>query len=140
MEDNNLSVTYSSYETIDEQDKKINFRKVKELITYSDMLKSNHIGNLTGIYNCEKIGKFYMDDVGHEDYTLWLKIMQRVGKTKGLKEPLAKYRILSNSISSNKLKVLKWQWYIYRNILKLNIFKSSYYFMWYIYYAIRKRG
>ena len=140
MEDNNLSVTYSSYETIDEQDKKINFRKVKELITYSDMSKSNHIGNLTGIYNCEKIGKFYMDDVGHEDYTLWLKIMQRVGKTKGLKEPLAKYRILSNSISSNKLKVLKWQWYIYRNILKLNIFKSSYYFMWYIYYAIRKRG
>ena len=139
MSKHKLDITYSSYETIDEQNKKINTRIVKEFISYDDMLKSNHIGNLTGIYNCKKIGKFYMDDVGHEDYTLWLNIMKAVGSTKGIIEPLAQYRILSNSISANKLKVLKWQWNIYRKIVGLNIFKSSYYFVWYIYNAILKR-
>ena len=73
MQKNDLSLTYSSYETIDENNLKINIRFVKEKISYKDMLKSNHIGNLTGIYDCEKIGKYYMDNVGHEDYTLWLK-------------------------------------------------------------------
>lgn len=139
MQDNRLSLTYSSYETMDINNKNINHRTIKKTITYRDMLKSNHIGNLTGIYDCEKIGKYYMDNVGHEDYTLWLKIMKEIRETQGIIEPLAKYRILSKSISSNKLKVLSWQWKIYRDIIKLNIFSSIYYFMWYIYYSLKKR-
>jgi len=65
--------------------------------------------------------------------------MKKIGKTKAIIEPLAEYRILSNSVSANKLKVLKWQWNIYRNIVGLNIFRSAYYYLWYIYYAIKKR-
>ena len=139
MQDNDLAVTCSSYHTIDEDGKKINTRVVKESFSYSDMLKSNHIGNLTGIYDCEKLGKLFMDDVGHEDYTLWLRVMKKVGKTKAITEPLAEYRVLSNSISANKLKVLKWQWNIYRNIVGLDIFRSTYYFISYVYYALKKR-
>ncbi|SFO87178.1 glycosyltransferase family 2 protein [Hydrogenimonas thermophila] len=136
---NDLSLTYSAYDTIDEIGNKINTRYIKEYITYTDMLKTNHIGNLTGIYDSKKIGKFYMDNVGHEDYTLWLKIMNNIKETKGLNEPLAQYRIISNSISANKLKVIKWQWNIYRNILNLSLLKSSYYFVYYIFNAIKKR-
>lgn len=139
MQENSLSLTYSAYETIDEEDKYINKRMVKDYITYNDMLKSNWIGNLTGIYDCEKIGKYYMDNVGHEDYTLWLRIMKDIRYTKGLNEVLARYRILSLSLSSNKLKSLTWTWNIYRNIVGLNIFKSSYYFIHYLYYSLIKR-
>lgn len=139
MQDNDLAVTCSSYHTIDEVGKQINTRIVKESFSYGDMLKSNHIGNLTGIYDCEKLGKIYMDDIGHEDYTLWLKVVKKVNNIKTIVEPLAEYRILTNSISANKLKVLKWQWNIYRNIVGLDIFRSSYYFAWYIYYALKKR-
>lgn len=139
MQENDLAVTCSSYHTIDEDGKNINTRVVKESFSYIDMLKSNHIGNLTGIYDCEKLDKIYMDDVGHEDYTLWLKVMKKVGKTNTIVEPLAEYRILNSSISANKLKVLKWQWNIYKNIVGLNIFKSAYYFTWYVYYALMKR-
>lgn len=139
MKDNNLSVTCSSYYTIDENNKNINTRIVKEFFSYAIMLKSNCIGNLTGIYDCEKLGKIYMDDVGHEDYTLWLKVMKKAKNTRAIIEPLAKYRILNNSISANKLKVLKWQWNIYRNIVRLGIFQSTYYFIYYIYYALKKR-
>ncbi|QKF81109.1 glycosyltransferase family 2 protein [Halarcobacter ebronensis] len=139
MKKNNLVLTYSAYETINENNKHINTRYIKEVITYKDMLKSNRIGNLTGIYDTNKIGKYYMDDVRHEDYTLWLKIMKDINYTKGLNESLAKYRILNKSISSNKIKVLSWTWNIYRNNLNLNIFKSSYYFIHYIYYSLIKR-
>lgn len=139
MKDNNLSLTCSSYYTIDENNKNINTRIVEEFFSYASMLKSNCIGNLTGIYDCEKLGKIYMDDVGHEDYTLWLKVMKKAKSTKAIIEPLAKYRILNNSISANKLKVLKWQWNIYRNIVELGIFQSTYYFIYYIYYALKKR-
>lgn len=139
MNENNLSLTYSAYETIDENGNYINTRNIKRNITYKNMLKSNQIGNLTGIYDCEKIGKYYMYDVGHEDYTLWLKIMKDVKQTIGITEVLAKYRIVKSSISSNKFKVLGWTWNIYRNIIGLNFFKSLYYFIHYIYYSIMKR-
>jgi len=140
MQENNLYMTYSSYYTMDENSKYINTRVVKEMISYRDMLKSNHIGNLTGIYDVDFFGKIFLESQGHEDYILWLKIMKQLKFSKGMVEPLANYRIVSNSISSNKLKVLKWQWHIYRRVEKLNLFQSAYYFIFYIYYALKKRN
>lgn len=139
LTENSLSMTYSSYYTIDEANNIINMRKGKEKISYNDMLKSNYIGNLTGIYDCEKIGKYFMDNINHEDYTLWLKIMSEIKETKGISEPLAKYRIVTSSVSANKFRVLSWQWHIYRHVIGLNRIKSLYYFIWYAYYAIKKR-
>lgn len=139
MIEKNLSMTYSSYYTIDEGGNSINTRITKERITYADMLKSNYIGNLTGIYDQLKLGKHYQETAGHEDYILWLKIIKLLKETEGDLEPLAKYRILSNSISSKKTKVLKWQWSIYRNVEKLNILVSAYNFIWYVYFGLKKR-
>jgi teichuronic acid biosynthesis glycosyltransferase TuaG len=140
MEEYNLFLTYSSYNTIDENGSFINKRTIKKTITYNDMLKSNYIGNLTGIYNCKKLGKYYMDNVGHEDYTLWLKIIKDIKIAYGVIEPLANYRITSTSLSSNKIKTLKWQWDIYKKTACLNILQSIYYFIHYLYNAIKKRN
>jgi len=140
MKENDLVITYSAYETMDEHSIYINTRNIQEIITYKDMLKSNRIGNLTGIYDSDFFGKVYMKEYGHEDYILWLELFKQIESTKGISEPLAKYRIVSKSISSNKLKVLKWQWKIYRNIEKLGIFQSAYYMIWYVFYALKKRG
>ena len=140
LTDYSLVVTYSAYETIDGDSKYINTRNIQTTITYIDMLKSNHIGNLTGIYDTEFFGKTYMKEHGHEDYILWLEILKQIKSTRGIPEPLAKYRIVSKSISSNKLKALKWQWHIYRDVEKLGIFQSAYTMIWYIVYALKKRA
>ena len=140
LNDNSLVLTYSAYETIDANSKYINTRNVPEVITYEDMLKSNYIGNLTGIYDVNFFGKVYLENIGHEDYVMWLGLIKQVVETKGLNEPLAKYRILSSSISSNKFKALVWQWNIYRKVEKLNIFTSIYSFIFYIYNALKKRS
>jgi len=136
---NNLVLIYSAYETMDENSNYINTRNCLTYITYKDMLKSNQIGNLTGMYDVDFFGKIYMEDVGHEDYVMWLHLLKKVPFTKGIDEPLAQYRVLSSSISSNKIKTLGWQWYIYRKVEKLNFFQSFYYFGHYVYNAIKKR-
>jgi len=139
MHANNLVLTYSSYYTIDEDGNKINMRSCPVSITLRDMYKSNHIGNLTGIYDSEQLGKYFFHNIGHEDYVMWLSIMEKIKQTKGINQPLAEYRILTNSLSANKIKALVWQWKIYREVLHFNVVKSLFYFLHYVYFAIKKR-
>ena len=139
LDENHLVLTYSAYETMDENAHYINTRKCLSPVGYKDMLKSNRIGNLTGIYDVEFFGKVYMQDVGHEDYVMWLHLLKQITSTYGIEEILARYRISSNSLSSNKIKALVWQWHIYRKIEKLNFLQSFYYFGYYVYNAVKKR-
>ena len=140
LKENDLVLTYCAYETMDENSNYINTRHSLPFIGYKDMLKSNQIGNLTGIYDVDFFGKVYMEDVGHEDYVLWLKLLKHINKTQGLTDIMARYRIVPNSISSSKTKVFKWQWHIYRRIENLTILQSSYYFIFYVYNALKKRS
>lgn len=138
MEENSLSFTYSSYDLIDEEGKNLGTFTTKETICYKQMLKSCSVGCLTAIYDTQKLKKIYMEDVGHEDYTLWLKILKKIDTTKGIVEPLATYRILENSVSSNKIKASQYQWKIYRDVEKLGLLKSIYYFIQYAYHGVMK--
>jgi len=139
LREKSLFFTYSSYDAIDGKSHYINTRYSLPKITYADMLKSNRIGHLTGIYDVDYFGKVYFEEVGHEDYVMWLKLIKQIPFTLGLKESLAQYRVMSDSLSSNKFRVLGWQWYIYRKIEKLTLVQSSYYFIFYLYNALKKR-
>ncbi|WP_231135758.1 glycosyltransferase family 2 protein [Proteus terrae] len=135
---NGWDVVCSNYTTFDETNQ-IKHRVSPEIINYSDMLLSNFIGNLTGVYNKDNIGKVYQKNKGHEDYIMWLDILKKSKKAYCIQKPLAKYRISEKSLSGNKLKAMQWQWSIYRNELNLSFIKSSYYFINYIYNALKKR-
>ena len=141
MQENNLAFSYSSYTLIDEQSKEIGVFRTRPEITYSSMLKTCSVGCLTAIYDIKKVKKTYMVAENlkkGEDYVLWLDIMRRIKTTKGIEEPLAKYRIHKNTLSSNKLNAAKAQWHVYRNFEKLNIFQSMYYLVNYAYYGFLK--
>ena len=139
MKKNDLSFTYSSYYLIDEEENPLGVYNTIPEITYESMLKTCSVGCLTAIYDSQKLGKMYMPNIlKRQDYGLWLKILKRIGKTKGMLEPLAVYRIRKNSVSSNKLKAAFYQWRVYRDIEKLNFFKSAYYFIHYTWNGIRK--
>lgn len=132
-------VVCSNYFTFTDDNNNLNLRKSPTIIQYSLMLKSNFIGNLTGVYNRVNLGRFLQKKIGHEDYVMWLEILKKSGKAFCIQEPLAKYRISDTSLSSNKLKVIKWQWSIYRNELKLSVIKSLFYFSHYLLNAFKKR-
>ena len=135
---NNYYFTYSAYDVIDENNKLISSFTPPMKLSYNDLLKTNSIGCLSAIYDVNYFGKVYMEDVGHEDYTLWLKLLKKVDFAYGMDKKLAQYRKITSSISSNKFKVLFWQWKIYRDIEKLSLLKSAYNFIFYVYNGLIK--
>lgn len=135
FQDEQTAIVYSNYEKISEDGCRNNrLIKAPDEVNYKDLLKSNVIGNLTGIYDTQKVGKIFCQNVHHEDYILWLSILKRGYKAKNTNKNAALYRVRENSVSANKLKVLSWQWNILRNVEKLPLHKTIYYF---IFYAIK---
>ena len=139
MNENDLAFTYCSYDLMDEEGNDLGSFKTKDKITYNSMLKTCNVGCLTAIYDTEKLGKVFMPNIlKRQDYGTWLKILKEIKSTQGMLEPLATYRVLDNSVSSNKFKAASYQWKIYREVEKLNLFKSIYYFIQYAYYGLKK--
>ncbi len=66
-----------------------------------------------------------------QDTATWLKILRTEKYAYGIEEPLVNYRIVGNSLSSNKIKALKRTWNTYRNVEGLGLFKSMYVFCFY---------
>lgn len=138
MQTDSILFSYSSYYAINENSIVTGLFNVDEKVTYRDMLKTSVIGTLTMIYNVDVLGKYYFQNIGHEDYVLKLALLKKVKYAKGLNEPLAKYRIVRKSLSANKLKTALWQWKIYREIEQLSLIQSLYYFIQYIYFGLIK--
>lgn len=111
----------------------------KKEFNFIDMLKSNQIGNLTGVYRCDRLGKVYQKQVGHEDYLMWLDIVKRAAIGYCVQEPLAYYRVSNKSLSSNKFRAMTWQWTIYRRELNFSLITSLWLFLSYVYAALKKR-
>lgn len=140
MNSKKIPFTFSSYECIDESENYIGKFIIPDKITYHSLLKTNDVGCLTAIYDINYFGKVYMDEKGgyRDDFILWLELLKRSLVSYGLKEILAQYRIRNKSASSNKLKSAKNQWKVYRKNEKINILKSTYYFLHYVYYGFNK--
>lgn len=138
MEMENILLSYGSYILIDENGNSRGIFKAKNKVSYEDMLKTSEIGTLTMMYNADELGKYYFLEVGHEDYVMKLQVLKKVEFAKGISEPLAKYRVLNNSLSSNKFRAARWQWKIYRDIENLSFLKSIYYFTIYTYNGLKK--
>jgi len=140
MLDKGYDFTYTNYDLIDENNVRYGktFEAQKEA-TYTGLLKTCTIGCLTAIYDTKTMGKIYMPLIRkRQDYGLWLKILKKIEKAYLYNESLAVYRTRNNSISSNKISVSKFQWKIYREVEKLNLLQSFYYFLHYAYNGLKK--
>ena len=58
------------------------------------------------------------------DDALWLQILKKEEYMYGQKEVLMEYRIRQNSVSSNKLSLIKYHWQLYREIEHLSVIRS----------------
>lgn len=138
MQKMNYYFTYTFYDHVSEEGKYL--KSIDNLplkVDYISSMKSNKIGCLTVIYDANYFGKVYMEDIAkRQDYTLWLKLLKKVDFAYCLPEILSRYRIRKNSISSNKLKLIKYHWHIYRNVEKQSFFNSLYYISHYVFVRI----
>ena len=76
---------------------------------------------LTAMYDSALTGKIFFKEIGwSRDYVCWLSILKQEGyKAQNTNTVTALYRVSDHSVSSNKLKAMRWQWNILRNEMDL---------------------
>lgn len=106
--------------------------RAPETINYHGLLKHCVIGCLTVMIDMDKTGHIQMVDLrARQDYVLWLTLTKKGYLAYGIPKELAIYRIVRNSISSNKFKMAKRNWKVYRHIEGQGFFKSIWYLVHY---------
>jgi len=126
MKENNYNFTCTAYEQIDENGFSLGrIIKPKSKTDYNGVLLSCPVGNSTVMYNAQKLGKFVVPNIRkRNDDALWLQILKKEKYIYGMPDILMKYRIRKNSISSNKIELVKYHWQLYREIEHLSIARS----------------
>lgn len=126
MKKSNYAFTCTAYEQIDENSNSLDkIIKPKERCDYNRLLLDCPVGNSTVMYNVKKMGKFEVPNIRkRNDDALWLQMLKKEKYIYGMPDVLMKYRIRKNSISSNKFKVIKYHWILYRDVEHLSIFRS----------------
>lgn len=141
MKKYNVNFTCTSYEQIDEDGKRLN-RIVNAIprTDYNRLLLDCPVGNSTVMYNVEKMGKFEVPNIRkRNDDALWLQMLKKERYIYGMKGVLASYRVRSGSISSNKFKLIKYHWILYRHIEHLGIMRSLFHICYWCVIKLLKR-
>ncbi|MEH7308650.1 teichuronic acid biosynthesis protein TuaG [Neobacillus drentensis] len=141
MQTNNYAFTFTGYELVTNEGVLLNKQIfAPEEISYNDMLKNTIIGCLTVMLDRKVVGDIQMPNIRtRQDLATWLAILKKGINAYGLNENLAEYRIGNPSISKNKWKAAKMNWFVYRKLEKLNVLKACWCFSHYAFHAVLKR-
>ena len=121
------AISFTSYISVSEDGNAPKFIEAKEVVTYHDLLTNNYIGCLTAMYAVNIVGKVYFPEINkRQDWAMWLKITKTHGCAYGLEERLGFYTRRKSSISSNKLKLFKFNWIVYRKFENISFLKTVY--------------
>ena len=122
----NLGFTFTSYRYMKENGELTNkIAKAPSKINYNGLLKNTIIGCSTVVIDREIVDYFEMPLVRRgQDTATWLQILRKEKYAYGIEQDLVNYRLVGESLSSNKIKALKRTWNTYRNVEKLGLLKS----------------
>ena len=128
MRDNGYAFSCTAYEQIDEDSNPLGrVIKTVQKTDYNRLLLDCPVGNSSVMYSVELMGKFEVPNIRkRNDDALWLQMLKKERYIYGMPTVLMRYRIRKNSISSNKLKVVKYHWILYREIEHLSVIRSAF--------------
>lgn len=143
MLNNNYAFTCTDYEKIKEDGTSLNkIIKIPEKVNYNLFLRNTIIQTVGVMIDTKLTGKdlLYMPNIRRrQDAATWCQLLKNGFDCYECPENLSYYRVVSNSLSSNKLKAIKTNWYWYRKIEKLPLYKACYCFIGYAFNGIKKR-
>lgn len=122
MQSKNSSFSCTAFRRIDHSNTVLGrLIEVPRVISYRRLLQQNCIGCLTVVLDFKAIGKkIEFLETKHEDFILWLSLLKKGFICHGINMDLARYRIVSQSRSADKLESVRNTWRIYREVEKLN--------------------
>lgn len=118
--------SYSAYDIRQKESKTLKQYTPESQTDYQALLRKNTIGCLTVAIHKSLVKKNRFKDIGHEDHEFWLRIAksQNIQAHCCSEKPLAEYRQMNASRSSNKLKMALAQWHIFYRELELGLSKA----------------
>lgn len=143
MINNNYAFTCTDYEKINEDGKSMNkVINIPKRVDYNLYLRNTVIQTVGVMIDINITGKeiLVMPNIRRrQDAATWCQLLKKGYYCYELPETLSYYRVVNNSLSSNKFKAAKGTWSLYRDIEKLSLIKSSICFMGYAFNAVKKR-
>lgn len=140
MEETGADFSYTSYAIVDaEGNRSKNDYLVPEKVTFETLLKENVLGCSTVMLRSSTLENHrFRTDFYHEDYVLWLSLLQAGFKAAGCTQVLTDWRLIIHSRSFNKIKAAKNRWHIYTDYLHLPLHKKLWVFAGYAAASLRK--
>ena len=111
---------------------------VKEKLTYRDLLFQNPVNCSSVVIKRDAATAFPMvHDECHEDYIMWLQILNHYHTACAVNQPLLNYRLSKTGKSGNKLHSAKMTFKVYRH-MGFSIPKALFCFAGYMFNGIKK--
>jgi teichuronic acid biosynthesis glycosyltransferase TuaG len=107
---------------------------VPRKLSYHQLLGNTAIATSTVLLDRNVVGDIRMNKTYYDDFDCWLQILKRGHLAFGLDKDLMRYRVMGQSVSRNKRRSAAHVWRAYRDLEKLNLPLSLWYFSQ---YAIR---
>lgn len=121
----NIEFSYTYSVKLDKNDDATKILLPPKSVSSTALLFNNYIKTPTAMYDTLRIGKVFMPNYRkRQDWGLWFNILEKTEKAYCLPVPLAYFRTSNDSLSKNKLKLLKENFKFYRTHLKKNIILS----------------
>lgn len=143
MTKNNLAFSCTDYEKINEEG--VSLKKIvniPEKVSYQLFLRNTIIQTVGVMVDAETVGKklLTMPNIRRrQDAATWCQLLKNGYDCYRVPENLSYYRVVKNSLSSNKLKAMKGTWFLYRSIENLSLLKACFCFIGYAFNAVKKR-
>lgn len=108
--------------------------------TYNSILGANPLSCLTTMYDFKlfKDERFDEDEVKHEDFLFWIRILKKGYTAYGNQEVLATYNLHQLSKNSSKMKLAMPLFHMFRRKLHFSRIKSAYLLIHMIFYSKKK--
>lgn len=140
LEQTGADFTYCSYSIVDGEGKRAkNDYIVPAEVSFEGLLRENCIGCSTVVLRREVAERYrFTPNFFHEDYVLWLQLTRDGLRGVGCTQVLCAWRYIATSRSFDKKKAALNRWRIYRQYLKLPLWKSAAAFVGYVTASLKK--
>lgn len=144
MHNQNIAFSFSDYRFVSEDGSFVG-RKLVGLnsIGWNLHHMTRYLGCLTVVLDRELIGDFLFPDVSREiraeDFLAWSSIISKGFDAKRCPYDLARYTVVKNSRSSNRLLAALSVWKVYRQVEGISLLVSIIYFFNYLFFVSFKK-
>lgn len=133
MKTKKCALSYTSMVNVDEQDNEIGIEISPRKHTFNQNKRDDKVGFSSAIYDQELVGKIFMPTIRkRQDWGLVLSVLKMCKVSYGIKQPLAYYRMGHDSLSKNKLALVKYNIAAYKSVLGWGTLRA-YLFFFFVY-------